>query len=61
MMMWMLKWYFIIIILLAMLAFNMLMVHFVCYVGNFRYWDYGRDQNDNDFLFLGTNIGALKS
>ena len=34
--------------------------HFVCNVGYFHCSDDDRDQNGNDFRFLGTKVGASK-
>jgi len=49
---------FIIIILLATSAFNVPIVYSICDVGLFCKWVDGGDQNGNDFLFSGTEVGA---
>ena len=41
-----------------MLASNMPPIHFVCHLRFFCYWIDGRGQNKNDFLKLGTDLGA---
>ena len=38
------------IILMVMLAFNMLNMHTICHVDNFRWLDDGKDQNGMRFL-----------
>ena len=53
---WQIK--FIIIILLAMLVFNVPTIYSVCDARLFCKWVDGMDQNGNDFLFLGTEVGA---
>jgi len=47
-----------IIILLATSAFTVHTVHSVCHLRFFCYWVDGKDQNKNDFLKLGTDLGV---
>ena len=41
-----------------MLVFNVPTIYSVCDAGLFCKWVDGMDQNGNDFLFLGTEVGA---
>ena len=53
----MLRWFFI-IILLEISTSSQQTVHSICHVCIFCYWGDSRDQNKNDFLKLGTDLGA---
>ena len=44
-----------------MSAFNVPVMHSVCYVDYFYSWDDGRDKNEIVFFILGTKSGAKKS
>ena len=45
-------------ILLAISASNMQTVHLVCHICIFSYWVDDKDQNKNDFLKSGTDLGV---
>ena len=52
--------FFLNIILMATLAYRMIVLHFIYHIGYFRYWDDDRDSSGNDFQFLGTKVGVSK-
>ena len=44
-----------------MSAFNVPVMHSICYVDYFYSWDDGRDKNEIVFFILGTKSGEKKS